>query len=217
MKIKHLALPFVAFMLTVTAATAQTAKDVFDRSVKLTYLGIDFTKSKIIGDAALQTDDIPEVDYASINQKVVNEFKKYTIADAFNRSEVSTDIGPVNKRNAKIDPDDIKSDNSDDYKALKPEDITTLVNGFDFQGKTGLGLLFVADGMNNTKKEISIYVTLVDMKAKKVLFTEQMDGKLGGRFNVTFGFANKYLSGVKEIIDDIEKKKYKTWKSEYGE
>jgi hypothetical protein len=216
MKIKHLALPVVAMMLTVTTVTAQTAKDVFDKSVKLTYLGIDFTKSKIIGDAALKTDDIPEVHYASINQKVVNEAKKFTIAEAFNRSEVSTDIGPVNKRNAKIDEDDIKSDNSDDYQALKPEDVTALVKGFDFNGKTGLGLLFVADGMNNTKKQISIYVTLVDMGAKKVLFTERVEGSLGGRIGITFGLANKYLSGVKDIIDEIEKKKFKEWKSTYG-
>lgn len=214
---KHLTLPLVALMLTVTTVTAQTAKDVFDRSVKLTYLGIDFTKAKIVGDAALKTDDIPEVHYASINQKIVNEPKKYTIAEAFNRSEVSTDIGPVNKRNAKVDPDEIKSDNSDDYQALTPEAVKTLVSGFDFNGKTGLGLLLVMEGFNKTKKQISAYVTLVDMKAKKVLFTERMEGSLGGRFGVAWGFANLYLTGVKEIIDDIEKKKYKEWKSTYGE
>ncbi|RPD40943.1 hypothetical protein [Chitinophaga barathri] len=216
MKIKHLALPFVALMLTVTTVTAQTAKDVFDKSVKLTYLGIDFTKAKIIGDAALKTDDIPETQYASINQKVVNEAKKYTIAEAFNREEVSTDIGPVNKRNAKIDEDNIKSDNSDDYQALTPDDVKSLVSGFDFNGKTGLGLLLVMEGFNKTKKEISTYVTLVDMKAKKVLFTERVTGSLGGRFGVAWGFANLYLTGVKAVIDDIEKKKFKEWKSTYG-
>lgn len=212
MKMKHFVLPLMAMFISVSAASAQTAKDVFDPEAKLTYLGIDFTKARIIGDAGANTDDIVEHQYANINQKVVNEPKKYDLAGAFKREEVSTAIGPVNKRNNKIDPDKIKSDDSDDYQKLKPEDITALVKGFDFEGKTGLGLLFVMEGFNKTKKEISMYVTLVDMKAKKVLFTERMEGKLG----MAFGYANVYLTGVKKVVDDIEKKKYKEWKSTHG-
>jgi hypothetical protein len=123
---------------------------------------------------------------------VVNEAKKFDVAGAFRREEVSTDIGPVNKRNAKIDPDKVKSDNSDDYQAMKPEDVAALVKGFDFAGKSGIGILIVMDGMNKTKKEISGYVTLVDMKAKKVLFTERVEGGLG----MGFGYTNVYLTGI---------------------
>jgi hypothetical protein len=212
MKIKHLALPVVAMMLTVTTVTAQTAKDVFDKSVKISYLGIDFTRTKLIGEAAAKEDLVVENNFPDINQKVVNEPKRYDLAGAFGRDEISTDIGPTNKRNAKIDPDKLKSDNSDDYQLLKPEDISSLVKGFDFNGKTGIGLIFFMEGMNKTKKEVSIYVTFVDMKAKKVLFTERVEGKLG----MAFGFSNTYLSGIKKAVEDIEKKKFKEWKSTYG-
>lgn len=209
---KHFVLPLVALFMSVSSVKAQTAKDVFDRETKLTYMGIDFTRARIIGDAGANTDDIVDHQYPNINQKVVNEPKKFDLAGAFKRSEVSTAIGPVNKRNKKIDPDKIKSDDSDDYQALKPEDVATLVSGFDFEGKTGLGLLFVMEGFNKTKKQISMYVTLVDMKAKKVLFTERMEGALG----MAFGYTNVYLTGIKKVIDAIEKKQYKEWKSTYG-
>lgn len=212
MKMKQFLLPVVAMLMSVATVSAQTAKDVFDREVKLTYLGIDFTKARIIGDAGANTTDIVDHQYANINQKVVNEPKKFDLAGAFRRADVSTAIGPVNKRNKKIDPDGITSDDSDDYQALKPEDITTLVKGFDFEGKTGLGLIFVMEGFNKTKKRISMYVTLVDMKAKKVLFTERMEGALG----MAFGYTNVYLTGIKKVIDEIEKKQYKEWKSTYG-
>lgn len=209
---KKIVLPLLALVMSVSAASAQTAKDVFDQSVKLTYLGLDFTKARIVGDAAAKVDEIVASHYPNINQKVVNEPKKFDVAGAFRRSEVSTDIGPVNKRNAKIDADKVKSDNSDDYQAMKPEDVTALVKGFDFAGKTGIGILIVMDGFNKTKKQVSGYVTLVDMKAKKVLFTERVEGSLG----MGFGYTNVYLTGIKKMIDEIEKKKYNEWKSQYG-
>ncbi|MGE7776907.1 hypothetical protein [Chitinophaga caseinilytica] len=216
MKLKNLVLPVIAFALSASAANAQTAKDVFDTETKLTWIGLDWTKTRLIGDAAAKADQIVEKNFVEVNQKVVNEYKKFDVAKAFRRSEVSTDIGPVNKRTAKIDPDNLLSDNSDDYQHLKPEDITTLVKGFDFNGKTGIGIVWFVEGINKTKKEMSAYVTLVDMKTKKVLFTERMVGKMGGKFGVAFGYANMYLSGVKSILDDIEKDKYKEWKSTYG-
>lgn len=211
---KQVVMPLLAMVLSVSAVNAQTAKDVFDKTQKITYLGIDFTKTKLIGDAAAKTDQIVDHNLKSINQKVVNESKKFDIAGAFKRDEVSTDIGPVNKRNDKIDPDKILSDNSDDYQALKPEDVTALVKGFDFNGKTGIGLLFVMEGVNKTKKEVSMYVTLIDMKAKKVLFTDRVTGPFN---KIAFGFENTWLGGIANAINDIEKKKYKEWKSSYGE
>ncbi len=212
MKMKKIVMPLLALVMSVSAASAQTAKDVFDKSVKLTYLGLDFTKARIIGDAAAKVDEIVENHYPNINQKVVNESKKFDIAEAFDREEVGTSLGPVNKRNAKINPDKVKSDDSDDYQAMKPEDVTALVKGFDFEGKTGIGILFVMDGFNKTKKEVSGYVTLVDMKAKKVLFTDRVEGGLG----MGFGYTNVYLTGIKKMIDEVKKKKYKEWKSTYG-
>ncbi len=216
MKLKNLALPLIAFALSASSAFAQSSKDVFDPEVKLTWIGLDWTKTRIVGDAAAKADQIVDKNFVEVNQKVVNEYKKFDVAKAFRRSEVSTDIGPVNKRTTKIDADNLLSDNSDDYQHLKPEDITTLVKGFDFNGKTGIGIVWFVEGINKTKKELSAYVTLVDMKAKKVLFTERMTGKMGGKFGMAFGYANMYLSGVKSILDDIEKDKYKEWKSSYG-
>ncbi|WP_148089633.1 hypothetical protein [Chitinophaga lutea] len=209
---KKIVMPLLALVMSVSAASAQSAKDVFDKSVKLTYLGLDFTKARIIGDAAAKVDEIVDNHYPNINQKVVNESKKFDIAEAFDREEVGTALGPVNKRNAKIDADKVKSDDSDDYQSMKPEDVTALVKGFDFEGKTGIGILIVMDGFNKTKKEVSGFVTLVDMKAKKVLFTDRVEGGLG----MGFGYTNVYLTGIKKMIDEIKKKKYKEWKSTYG-
>ena len=66
-----------------------------------------------------------------------------------------------------------------DFNRFKENDITSMVNNLDLSGKKGIGLLFVMEAMRKIKKNsgIAIWVTLVDMKTKKVLMTERMESE----------------------------------------
>ncbi len=79
-----------------------------------------------------------------------------------------------------VKTEDIISTNSADYNRLKEADITTLVKGFDFKGKKGLGILFIVEALSKTEKAAAVWVTLIDMPAKKVLLTERIEGKASG-------------------------------------
>ncbi|MCH5690727.1 hypothetical protein LWM68_44770 [Niabella sp. W65] len=63
--------------------------------------------------------------------------------------------------------------------------------------------------MSKTKKALSLWVTLFDIKTRKVLMTRRMEGALGSGFS----FRNYWATGFKKIIDQIEKSEYKKWKS----
>ena len=69
------------------------------------------------------------------------------------------------------------------------------------------------EGMKKEEKKSygSVWVTLIDMKTKKVLMTERMEQEAAG-----FGFRNFWVSIVKKSIIEIDKKKYKAWKSKYS-
>ncbi|MCH5716297.1 hypothetical protein [Niabella hibiscisoli] len=56
---------------------------------------------------------------------------------------------------------------------------------------------------------MSLWVTLFDIKSKKVLMTKRMEGALGSGFS----FRNYWATGFKKVIDQIEKSEYKKWKS----
>ena len=203
---------FLFLLGTTQPLFAQSLKEVFNSpETPVFYLGVDFTLARLI-DAPEVASDIRDRQYPAINDLIVNESKKYDLAGAFHKSNIEHDLGLVAKRNAKINTEEIKSTNSADYNRLKEEDITKLVKGFDFEGKKGVGLLFVVDGMSKGKKGEGIWVTLIDMAAKKVLMTERMEGKTG----MAFGFRNYWATPIRAVIDDIEKKKYKEWKSKYG-
>lgn len=207
---------FVLIMLFTGSTTSfsQTLKEVFSNSESpLLYLGIDFTKAKLINYPDPKVMDIRDRIYTAINDLTVNEPKKFDIAGAFKRSSVNSDLSAVKARNEKINPDEIASTNIADFNRLQESDINSVVNALNLSGKDGVGLLFVMEAMRKEEKkgDAAIWVTLVDMKTKKVLMTERMEGKATG-----FGFRNYWVSTIKEVIDEIDKKRYKEWKKIFG-
>ncbi|MEO6730754.1 MAG: hypothetical protein ABIN01_06020 [Ferruginibacter sp.] len=203
---------FLSFFNGTQQMNAQSLKDVFNSSeTTIFYLGVDFTQARLI-DAPENALDIRDRNYPAINDLIVNEPKKYDLAGAFHKSNIDHDLGMVAKRNAKINTEEIKSTNTSDYSRLKEEDINKLVKGFDYGGKKGIGLLFVVEGMSKAKKGATIWVTMIDMSAKKMLMTERVEGKTG----MGFGFRNYWANPIRDVIEEIEKKKYKEWKAKYG-
>ena len=74
-----------------------------------------------------------------------------------------------------------------------------------------MGLLFVVEAMSKSEKAAAVWVTLIDIKSKKVLMTERIESKT----SMAFGFRNYWASSIKNLIETIEKKKYKEWKGKY--
>lgn len=208
---KNLIAVFIFGVFSFAQVQAQSVKDVFNKESKIVFLGLDFTRVKIIGEPLSKTDDIVAKQFTLINQKFVNERKKFDLNKVFNKPNLSTAIGMVNKRNEAIDPDQLLSEDSDDYQRLEKNDIEMLVKNFDFDGKTGTGLLFVVEGYNKTLKEISVWVTYINLDTKSVILTERAKGALTSGFT----YANYWLSGFKSLMDNIDKKEFKAWKSKY--
>lgn len=205
-KQRKMSLLLLASLFFVVNSQAQTLKEFFTNSTPLTYLGVDFTQARVIGEAVTDANDIRDRFFSGINNVIIAEPKKYDLASAFH-TEITSDLDAVKKRNAAINIDHIKSGNTADYSRLKAADIDKLVKGYDFGGKKGIGLLFVMDGMSKSEESANIYVTLVDMGGKKVLLTEKMEGKAGG-----FGFRNYWVHTIYEVLKDIKKGKYNEWK-----
>lgn len=211
---KVFTLTLVICSCVIGAAQAQKLKNFLENTdSSFTWLGVDFTQARLLGDAAANASDIVERHFAGINDVVVNEPKKYDVADAFHRpkGKVTYDVGATNKRNAAANKEALKSDNAADYSRLKPEDITKLVKGYDFGGKKGVGVLFVVEGMSKAEKEAAMYVTVVDMGSRNVLMTERMTGKAQG-----FGFRNYWAYTVHKVLDHLDSD-YKKLKEKYAD
>ena len=195
------------------SASSQGLKDVFTNSeVPLTYLGIDFSQTRILDQG--NADDIRNRLYRSINDLIVDEFKKFDIKGAFRKSNVINYTNAVSEQNGKANIGDIISNNSSDFNRLKEADIVKIVKGLDLKGKEGVGVVFIMEAMRKVDKkgDAAIWITFVDMKSKKMLMTERIEEKAKGGF----GFRNFWASTIKELIDDIDSHKFKDWKAKYG-
>lgn len=197
-----------ALCLSASLSVAQTKADIFGGSADITWLGIDFTQTKFIG-AATQFKDAGEITSAEFrdkyipgwNQLFLDEQKKYDVAKALKRAEVKYAMEVTEKANNGI-KGNFFSDDPMDFKKLDEQKIADIVKGYDFQGKTGIGLMFIIDGMSKKKEEASGWITFVDMKSKKVLHTEYKTGKAGG-----FGFKNFWAKSFYNMLQATSKMK----------
>jgi hypothetical protein len=187
-----------------------SAKSFFNSdSTSALYLGIDFTLAKLINDDASNATVIQSQQFNGINDLIVKENKKYDVQKAYHRSNWMFDINEVEARNLKANPDQLKSTNDGDLTRLNAGDIDKLVNNFNYGTHKGYGVLLIMEGMDKTKKLATIWFTLIDLNAKKVLVTERVDGKLGSGF----GFRNYWASAIKNAVNNVEDKNYNQWKA----
>lgn len=201
-----------ALIIGVVAQAQLTKADIFG-SKEITWLGLDFTQVYFIGEAA-QWQDVGEITndqlrdkyFVAWNDLFINEQQKYDVAGAVGRSEVSYAINITEKTNNKITRDFFTSDGNN-YQLLDEQKVQKLVSKYNFQGKTGIGMMFFVEGMSKGKAEASMWVTFVDMKAKKVLLTERLEEKATG-----FGFRNYWAKPFYLALKDMKKGTFKRWK-----
>ena len=191
-------------------AQAISAKAFYNTdSVSATYLGIDFTLTKLINDNASNPTVIVTQQFDGINFLIVKENKKYDVQKAYQCTNWIVDLKPVDARNLKANPDSLMSSNDDDLTRLNASDIDQLVANFDYGNHKGYGILLIVEGLDKTKKVATIWFTLINMDAKKVLTTERVEGKLGSGF----GFRNYWASAIKNAIGHVESKNFKQWQA----
>lgn len=197
----------IAFMAS--NGNAQTRSDIFGKT-PITWLGLDFTQLKFVGSATqykdagvITSNDMRSKYFTAWNNLFVAEQKKYDVAGAVNRDNVTNAIDVTESANNKS-KSEYFTDNSGDYQLLNEDKIASLVSHYDFKGKTGLGLLFFVEGMSKDKAEASMWVTFVNMGSKTVLLTRQETGSAGG-----FGFRNYWAKSFYEVLNDIDLKKWR--------
>jgi len=200
----------IVFAPSFVNAQAISAKAFYNSdNVTATYLGIDFTLTKLINDNASNPTVIVSEQFNGINFLMVKENKKYDIQKAYRCTNWIVDLKSVEARNLKANPDSLISSNDADLTRLTASDIDQLVANFDYGSHKGYGILLIVEGLDKTKKMATIWFTLINMDAKKVLTTERVDGKLGSGF----GFRNYWASAIKNAIDHVESKNYRQWQA----
>jgi hypothetical protein len=198
----------VFFFVFTISLHAQERSAIFDSEVPVTWLGVDFSSVRFIGDRARlgSRSDVHKLMMA-INDLVLHEPAKYNVAAAIGRSSVENAIEVTRDHNEELELDRVFTDDAGQHIRLSSADIQDIVSSYDFKGKPGLGLMFVAESFNKLNEEGTFFVTFVDLDARRVLFTERMTAKPAG-----IGLRNYWGRTIYNILTQIKLKQFEIWK-----
>lgn len=190
--------------------SSQEAKEFFNSNdAKVTWLGIDFSEVRLLGDVGATPEEMKDRYFISINDVVINENEKYNFPKAFHKLKVSYDISVANKNNSKIDSDKLRVYKTEDLNRFTPEMIEDVVKNYDFGDLKGWGIVFIMEGLNKSGPEASMFITIINIDKRKIVMTKRIISKARG-----FGARNFWAGAIYSALKDIEKSYYNKWKSE---
>ena len=205
----------IVFMLSILfsfSGVSQDKADVFNPNTEITWLGLDFTGAKFIGDRerlGSESDIRHLID--AINELMVKEADKYNVAAAIQKKKVENAIEVTNEHNAELDVLTMISSEGNDHIHLNPSEVEGIIAGYDFKGKTGIGLIFNVESFNKLIEEGSFWITFVNLGNKEVLFTERLTAPPSG-----FGMRNFWAGSVNGVLAKIKKKEFENWRRKHG-
>ena len=191
---------------------AQSRSDIFDRDVSITWLGLDFTEAKFLGDRERygSSSDVKFL-IKSWNDLIDKERKKYDPARATRKKKADYQIDIARNHNEDLDVSEMLSNDKNDYLHLKEEDITSIVNTYDFKGLSGVGMIFVVEGFNKLQSEASIWVTFINLGTKEVLLTERIQAPPSGT-----SLRNYWGGSVSHVMEKMEGKQMEIWRKKFS-
>ncbi len=195
---------------------AQTARDLFRESnVKISWLGIDFSHVKLIGDFSefagageRSTAQIRDKYFPQWNYLVLAEQSKYDIKGMLRKGDIYYDIDMINELNSRAPLENMEAHNNPNYK---PEDIERFIKEYNLEGKEGIGIVFIAECLNKFANEAYIHFVAIDMTTMSILIHERIRGVPRG-----IGLRNFWAGAVYNVIKDIRSKYYNIWRKRYS-
>lgn len=196
----------LVLMLLASTLVAQTREDIFRKETPVTWLGIDFSEARYIGDPG--TVDAYEMKglFGKINQLILAEPDKYDLRKSFFKSYITPNLSIVNNLNTGIDESKLMSNDNNDITRINADMVQMMVNKYKFENINGIALVLIMESMNKNTGQASMWVTFVNASDNKVLLTARMVGKSGG-----FGFRNHWAGSVHKVLELIRSKQYKAW------
>lgn len=206
----------VAIAFASFATNAQTMKELVNGSEhKVTWLGIDYSHVKLIGDfnqfaeaGASGPQLVKDKYFSGWNELIIKEYKKYDLQGALRKDTVYFKIGAINKINAATPIENMEADEEPNYTT---EDVKSFVKNYNFNVTEGFGVLLVCEYMNKLTQKAKYHLLIYNMSTKEIIHTEEFTGVAGG-----FGLRSYWAKPYFEVIDQIKAKRFKAWKKEFG-
>lgn len=204
------------FICLASFSGAQSVSDLFKQSdTRITWLGVDFSHVKLIGNFSEFADagqkstyQIRNNYFPGWNYLILDEPNKYDLKGMLRKGNLNYDLDIVSKLNANAALEDMETYNAPNYTT---QDISNFVSQYSTAGKDGLGVVFIAEALNKNAVEAWFHFVVINMKTKEVLITQRLRSEPIG-----FGLKNYWAGAIYKTIKEIRDSRYHALKAEYG-
>lgn len=196
------------FVTSILSAQTKTVQDIFNPAEPITWLGIDFSKAKFVGDAGrlINEAEMQEIMY-KINALMLAEPDKFDMAGALDRLTVKNALDVTFNKNKTLDGMSMRVLDKVVPEILPRTALDEIVQSYDFGDHDGIGVMINIDQFNKFTVKGSMWVTFIDMRSKKVLLADHFKGTAQG-----FGIRNFWASTIYGTIKAMKRGAYKHWR-----
>jgi len=195
----------------VYSATAQDAQDLFRPDVSVTWLGIDYSHCKLIGNFAefaeagrKSTWQIRDSYFPKWNAIIMQEPAKYDVRGMLRRGDMGFDLEMITRINAQTPLAEMEVFTPVIYSE---EDLRSFVNQYDLKDNKGIGIVFIAECLNKINNEAWYHFVAIDMGTGKVILHDRLSGQPKG-----VGLRNYWANSIHRVIRNIQEYYYWEWK-----
>lgn len=193
---------------------SQDLKSLFNRDTEITWLGVDYSHVKIIGEFAhyftadsKDAVEIRDMFFPAWNYLIQGERDKYDFRPMLRKRDVFYDIGMIMDINEATNTDSLRAHSSPRYST---KDIEKFVSKYDFskiRNTDGVGILFIAESMDKYSVEAYYHFVAVNMETGDILLQDRIRGEPQG-----FGIRNYWAGSFYHVMRQIEDRYYGRWK-----
>lgn len=204
----------VLIILLSTKLNAQSLGDLFEKDTKVTWVGVDFSHMKLIGefshfmDLGNQTStELKDKYFPAWNDIIAYESDKYDVQGMLRKKEIEYDLDMMYEINDSTDLSKIKSRKAVE---LQKSDIQEIISQYQIEKSTGIGVGLVCEYFSKNYKEAYFHFVAFSMSDKNILIHERLKGEPGG-----FGIRNYWANSIYDVLRRVEGE-YKNWKKKYN-
>jgi hypothetical protein len=199
----------LAFVAIQASAQQRSMRDYIKHSCPTYYLGLDFTKAKMVGPDFNDPPSIINTLFRSWNNIVTVEADKYRVPQRLHDYNIRYEMQVVEKNNLAVNANELVSFNS---HRITEDDVRQAVKALELSNyKDGIGIVFVVEYFDKSLEEGSAYVAVVDCATNQVLHTERVVAKAGG-----FGFKAYWAKCLFGWLEQVDRVLWRRWDSKYG-
>lgn len=201
--IQFLFIPLFLCFTSLAQESEYTYSSIFEKEVE--FMGLNFSKAKFIGTTHFTSGKILTEGYMNYwNDYVTNHYHKNNINNALGIDEMINRNSICSNSYKKIDSYALITD--DPYR-LRSDQVQECIDELEYDPVKKIGICFVIESFNFNAQTMTVWFTLVDMKANQVFFQKKLTTSVSKGKD-----RDLWANGITKFINKTLNNSSKSWK-----